>query len=155
MNIRNNINIYISLVSLVFVLLFSVDAEAHSNNKVLENYNSPSTIVQVPLQAVTIHYSGVSYQFYNGVYYCPEGDGFIVVKPPIGMQVEVLPRGTQAIVVKGHKYYCYHNIFYMKYRGKYTPNYGMYSIIEEAVNLLLSLYSFSQHLLLFNFPPSI
>jgi len=61
------------------------------------------------------------YHYYRGRFYRPAffGLGFVVVAPPIGAIVTVLPLGHNVIIVGGVTYYYYDNVYYKDYPSGY------------------------------------
>ena len=59
--------------------------------------------------------------YYNdGVFYRKQNDGYIVIAPPIGYGVEVLPNNTFATTYNGETYYYYNGTFYRKDMNRYV-----------------------------------
>ncbi len=57
-------------------------------------------------------YRGVNYHYYGGYYYRPYGSYLRVVAPPIGISINVLPRGYRSIYAGGMPYYYYGGTYY-------------------------------------------
>lgn len=63
----------------------------------------------------TYHHHGERYFFYHGIWYQPSGVGFIVVMPPFGMVIPVLPPYYTTVWVGGVPYYYAGGIYYVWY----------------------------------------
>lgn len=60
----------------------------------------------------------MGYAYYGGVYYLPatDGDGYVIVQPPIGILVDAPPPEC-AIVEVGEFTYCYHYGSYYQWQA--------------------------------------
>jgi hypothetical protein len=72
-----------------------------------------------------IHYHGVHYYFYGGVWYQPYGPSFIVVMPPIGLVVPILPPYYTTLWVGGYPYYYAGGVYYT-----WQPDTAAYVVVE-------------------------
>jgi hypothetical protein len=80
----------------------------------------PGMIVDVlPFGYVPIYVGGVTYFYYQGVFYEPATSGYVVVAPPVGLIVPTLPPGAEAIVAGGSLYYYAAGIFYVPHPKGY------------------------------------
>jgi hypothetical protein len=76
-------------------------------------YPDRGTIVQqVPPAANVVNYAGLSYRFYDGVWYEPRGPAFMVVEPPIGLVVPALPSFATTVSSEGANYVYANDVFY-------------------------------------------
>ena len=57
-------------------------------------------------------YRGINFHYSNGYYYRPYGSYFSVVAPPIGIHINVLPRGYRRVYVGSDPYYYYGGAYY-------------------------------------------
>jgi hypothetical protein len=76
--------------------------------------------------AITVNYAGLSYRFYDGVWFEPRGPAFMVVAPPIDVVVPTLPTFATA-VSSGGDTYLYANDTY--YRAR--PDLGGYQVVND------------------------
>ena len=116
----------ISKVLLAFLLIFSfssVNAQHHKHHnekKHPPNYrysNLPHwghSYKVVPHGYYVYPYRGVRYHYYNGVYYKPVGNKYVIVNPPVGIRVKTLPAGNVRFVVRGRTYFYYYGTFYVR-----------------------------------------
>jgi hypothetical protein len=56
---------------------------------------------------------GVRYYYYDGLYYVREGYDYVLVSPPIGAYVNVIPPDFQPISINGRRYYTDNGIYYV------------------------------------------
>jgi hypothetical protein len=70
--------------------------------------------------AVMISAANQSYYYNEGVYYAPQGSGYVVVQAPVGATVTVLPSEYTLVVVASSTYYYYGGTFYTISSGTYT-----------------------------------
>jgi hypothetical protein len=57
-------------------------------------------------------HGGAPYYFSGGVWYAPRGPGFVVVTPPIGLSIAVLPAYYSTVWFGGVPYYYADNVYY-------------------------------------------
>jgi len=70
---------------------------------------------------------GARYQYNDNRSYRPSRLGFVVVRPPVGEFVRVLPPGHRAFMHRGARYYCHNNVYYRE------CDRGGYIVISEPV----------------------
>lgn len=66
-----------------------------------------------------LNFGGSRYRYYDGIYYQPYNNIFRVVAPPIGIFVNVLPRGHRKIYVNDYPYYYYNGTYYNQKEDNY------------------------------------
>jgi len=82
----------------------------------------------LPPGAVTIWVGGIRYYYYDGLFYSYVGDGdFIIVNPPIGAYVDVIPQDFQPVNINGRIYYTDNGVYYLL-----THHHG-YKVVEAPV----------------------
>lgn len=58
-------------------------------------------------------YMGSSlYYYYDGIFYRPYDDGYVVTAPPVGAAVPGLPKGAKAIMIDNQQFFEYNGIYY-------------------------------------------
>ncbi len=68
----------------------------------------------LPNGTVIRTYNRIHYRYHNGIYYKPAGKQYIIVAPPVGITVSMIPTNSHR-VESGKKVYYYHDgIFYRK-----------------------------------------
>ena len=88
---------------------------AHGHNHF---YPAPGAPVRaVPPGARWVIWGGVNYRFYDGVWYAPGRQGFVVVRPPIGLVVADLPPLATAITIAGIAYLYANGVYYRERPG--------------------------------------
>ena len=88
------------------------------------NLQAQRIVRAVPRNNTVVVYSGVSYRYANGCYYKPHRSGFVVVMPPVGLRVRVLPVGYTNVVIGGRAYFYFGGVYYVQLQ----PN--SYEIVE-------------------------
>jgi len=73
-------------------------------------------VATVPSRAVVVRHGGGHYYYSGGVWYAPYGPHFVVVGPPVGVFVPVLPPFYTTVWFAGVPYY-YANDAYYTYAG--------------------------------------
>ena len=71
------------------------------------------TIKRLPDRRHPIRYRDKSYFYFSGTWYLPSGPNYIVVRPPIGIVVPVLPPFYTTIWFGGIPYYYANDIYYV------------------------------------------
>jgi len=66
----------------------------------------------LPVGAVSVGYGGGNYFFHGGVWFRPYGPRYIVVQPPIGIFLPVLPPDVATIWISGTPYYYADGVYY-------------------------------------------
>jgi hypothetical protein len=90
-------------------------------------YPDRGTIVQaVPQASSVVNYAGLSYRFYDGVWYEPRGPAFMVVEPPIGLVVPALPPFATTLSSEGANYVYANDTFY-----RARPELGGYQVVND------------------------
>jgi len=60
-----------------------------------------------------VYFGGLRYHYYHGRFYRSTlFFGLVIVRPPIGIIVDVIPNDSRIIVRRGIRYYCYDNVYY-------------------------------------------
>ncbi|KPJ90820.1 MAG: hypothetical protein AMJ53_12880 [Gammaproteobacteria bacterium SG8_11] len=77
-------------------------------------YPPPDYRIKVlPDRRHIVHYHNRDYFYISGVWYLPSGPGFVVVRPPMGVIVPILPPFYTTIWVGGIPYYYANDIYYV------------------------------------------
>ncbi|MEW5771141.1 MAG: DUF6515 family protein [Pseudomonadota bacterium] len=78
-------------------------------------YYPPRGVVvdALPRDHVVVPYRDTRYYFHSGVWYRPSGVRFVVVAPPIGLSVSLLPPYYTTIWVGGVPYYYADGVYYL------------------------------------------
>ena len=66
----------------------------------------------LPLGAVSVGYGGGNYFFHGGVWFRPYGARYVVVQPPIGIYLPVLPSDYATVWIGGVPYYYADGVYY-------------------------------------------
>lgn len=77
-------------------------------------YHRPGyTIGTIPKAAISVTLGGLLFYYSDGIYYSRHNSGFIVILPPIGLLVPVLPVGYVSFYLHGLTYYYYADVYYV------------------------------------------
>lgn len=85
-----------------------------------------SIVREVPKEAATVSYAGLSYRFFEGIWYEPRGPAFMVVAPPIGLVVQSLPTFA-TLLARGGQVYIYCNDTFYRPR----PDVRGYEVVND------------------------
>ena len=66
----------------------------------------------LPRGHATVTVGGVRYHAVGATFYRPHARGFVVVPPPVGARLTVLPRGAVRVTRAGGVYYRHHGVHY-------------------------------------------
>lgn len=72
-----------------------------------------SIIAALPFGSVRVSIGGRPYQYYQGIFYRPEEQGYLIAPPPVGIIVPSLPPGSVAVVLGGRRCYYFSDTYYM------------------------------------------
>lgn len=79
----------------------------------------------IPRNHVVVPYRDTRYYFHGGVWYRPDGIRFIVVAPPIGLTVSLLPPYYTTVWIGGSPYYYADGVYYA-----WRPVQRVYEVVE-------------------------
>lgn len=89
-------------------------------------YPSRGAVVdRLPRGPVIIPHHNTRYYFHGGVWYRPSGPRFVVVSPPIGLSLSILPPYYTTLWVGGAPYYYADDVYY-----RWRPSYRDYVVVE-------------------------
>ena len=66
----------------------------------------------LPSKAALLAHGAKNYHFHNGVFYQPIGGTFVVITPPIGIRIALLPPNAYYFNYLRQPYYYYYGTFY-------------------------------------------
>ena len=66
----------------------------------------------LPAAYLALTFAGLNYYYNSGTYYQRAGHEYVVVRPPSGIAVNVLPAGYHSIYHGRHRYYSANDVFY-------------------------------------------
>lgn len=69
------------------------------------------------------------FYFSGGIWYAPQGPGFVVVRPPAGLVISVLPPFYSTVWFGGVPYYYADNVYY-----SYQPDQNGYAVVDPPEN---------------------
>lgn len=98
---------------------------AHGHN---HSYPQPGRAVRaVPPHARVVIWGGVRYNFFDGVWYTPGVNGYVVVRPPIGIVIGDRPALFSALTIGGLAYLYANGAYYREHPG------GGYEVVPPPV----------------------
>ena len=71
------------------------------------------------------YFHGSPFSFSGGIWYAPGPAGFVVVRPPLGLVVSVLPPYYSTVWIGGLPYYYADNVYY-----SYSPEQNGYAVVD-------------------------
>jgi Family of unknown function (DUF6515) len=71
-----------------------------------------AVVTAYPAGAVVIRSGVNSFYFYNGIYYAPRQNNYVIVHPVRGLRIQVLPVGYRRILIGPRPYFYYYGTFY-------------------------------------------
>jgi hypothetical protein len=72
---------------------------------------------------------GSRFYFSGGIWYAPSGPGFVVVRPPVGLVISVLPPYYSTVWFAGVPYYYADNVYY-----SWQPDQNGYAVVDPPEN---------------------
>ena len=69
------------------------------------------------------------YYFNGGIWYAPRGTGFVVVRPPPGLVISVLPPYYATVWISGIPYYYADSVYYT-----WNPDQSGYAVVDPPAN---------------------
>lgn len=84
---------------------------------------------RLPRHPIEVHHQDSHYYFYGGVWYRPQGPGFIVVRPPIGLGISILPPYYTTVWFGGLPYYYADEVYYT-----WQPDRREYVVVNPPEN---------------------
>ncbi|MGG7662064.1 DUF6515 family protein [Dyadobacter sp. BHUBP1] len=97
--------------------------------------NAQSSVTMIrrpPRESKIVVHAGVRYHYHSGVYYKPYGRGYVVVRPPVGLRVAVLPVGYASVTIGRMPYFYAGGVYYVQY----SP--GLYEVVEPPKELAVN-----------------
>lgn len=77
------------------------------------------SFLHIPGPSLSIQFGGNPYYYSGGLFYQPFGNYYRILPPPMGIRVNVLPRGYWSFRIGGFPYFYYNGIFYQKNNQTY------------------------------------
>lgn len=116
----------IKVLSIGLLVLFfkTVNAQHNHHHHKHAQYNPHYRYAKLPHWGYTYRavprgtfiypHAGVQYCYYNGIYYKPVGNKYVVIQAPLGIRLRTLPPGNIHFVINGRNYFYYYGTFYLK-----------------------------------------
>lgn len=116
--------------NVLIILLLNLSASVTAYAQARAAVTRTAVVKTIPKSRVTV-YNGVNYHYANGIYYRPYQGGYTVVRPPIGIHINVLPAGFASITFGGIPYYYLGDVYYVQQQ----PN--VYQVVEKPAGLIV------------------
>ena len=94
--------------------------------KTLPNWKTKATVAPVGLKPIS--HNGFTYHLKDGIYYRHINNQYVIVKPPVGIRISVIPKAYTKILFNGIPYYYYYGTFY-----SYIPEENVYETIAPPI----------------------
>ncbi len=75
------------------------------------------TVRAIPGKAIIVTHRATKYQYHAGVFYRFNGAGYVVVAPPVGVRISVLPVGHRRVYAGPRAYFYFGGVFYVRNEG--------------------------------------
>ncbi|MCI0506749.1 MAG: hypothetical protein L0Z73_11665 [Gammaproteobacteria bacterium] len=93
------------------------------------SYPRPGYVVRtLPERRHVIHYRDRDYFYIGGVWYHPSGPNFVVIRPPVGIVVPILPPFYATVWFRGIPYYYANDVYYM-----WRPDLNAYQVATPPI----------------------
>lgn len=79
-----------------------------------------------------IRHRGYDYSYYNGHYYRPQNGTYVIVAPPRGIRVNMIPSNFLTIMVGRRPYYYYDGVYY-----KQDPTVNDYEVVDPPMGAIV------------------
>ena len=73
--------------------------------RVVKFYPRYGTVVTTVHKPKIYKFHGIKYRFAAGVWYKPYGRRYVVCAAPVGIKINVIPRGHKIVYVRGKRFY--------------------------------------------------
>jgi len=103
-------------ILLVLALMLGAFGSAEAQ-RVVKVYPRHGTVVTTVHKPKIYKFHGIKYRFAGGVWYKPHGRKYVVCAAPVGIRINILPRGHKIVTIRGKRYYKYNGVYYKK-RGR-------------------------------------
>ena len=111
----------------VFAAMTMMALSLHANAQ-----SSVTVIRRPPRESKIVVHAGVRYHYYGDVYYKPYGRGYVVVRPPVGLRVTILPVGYTSVTIGRVPYFYAGGVYYVQR----SP--GRYEVVEPPRELAVN-----------------
>lgn len=81
---------------------------------------------------VVVNHRGSDYRYYNGRYYRPSNGSYVVVAPPRGIRVNVIPRNYLTIMVGRNPFFYYEGVYYRQ-----VPTSNEYEVVDAPMGAIV------------------
>ena len=84
-------------------------------------------VTHVAPRAHIVHHGLIDYRYNDGIFYRPQGNAFVITRPPIGIRVTILPPRYTRVYVGSHQIYYDDGVYYNPVGN------GNYEVIQPPI----------------------
>jgi hypothetical protein len=107
-----------NIIAAGFISIICIQASAQQRHDHRNEYRRGERYNSVP-RSVVIPYHNYNYHYADGYFFRPSGAYFSIVAPPIGIYINILPRGYRTVYYPGGICYWYNGAYYRPYNSGY------------------------------------
>ncbi len=86
-----------------------------------------AVVTSLPGRTTIIRHGQYSYHYYDGILYRPINSSYLIVAPPVGLRVSLLPVKAYHFLHGGRNYFYYYGTFYISHSD------GDYEVVEAPL----------------------
>lgn len=87
---------------------------------------------KLPRASISIKHKGVRFHYHGGNFYRHYAGEYMCVIPPLGIRINVLPRGYSTFIIDNRAYYYIDGIYYSKRRSG-----RLYEVVEAPIGAII------------------
>lgn len=118
--------------------IFFSPSKEKGNKYEIQKPNSGLSVPVLPASSKVYEFEGVSYYYYYDTYYVFDKSRleYVVVAPPVGLVVDVLPCDAQAVMVENSRYMITDNVLYKDVSSDKEVKYEVARLDKETMYLI-------------------
>lgn len=118
--------------------IFFSPSKENGNKYEIQKPNSGLSVPVLPASSKVYEFEGVSYYYYYDTYYVFDKSRleYVVVAPPVGLVVDVLPCDAQAVMVDDSRYMITDNVLYKDVSSDKEVKYEVARLDKETMYLI-------------------
>lgn len=118
--------------------IFFSPSKENGNKYEIQKPNSGLSVPVLPASSKVYEFEGVSYYYYYDTYYVFDKSRleYVVVAPPVGLVVDVLPCDAQAVMVENSRYMITDNVLYKDVSSDKEVKYEVARLDKETMYLI-------------------
>ena len=118
--------------------IFFSPSKENGNKYEIQKPNSGLSVPVLPASSKVYEFEGVSYYYYYDTYYVFDKSRleYVVVAPPVGLVVDLLPCDAQAVMVENSRYMITDNVLYKDVSSDKEVKYEVARLDKETMYLI-------------------